>query len=226
MVENKSIFWQALIFTLVIFVLGLIFGFFVESFRTDRVVSNLQGSETSLLDEQLRSKIVGESNISCDLAKSSLFTFADRTYSEALKLENYGAASKFSNDMLNTLHKRYDLLRMMMWLESINLKERCGNFHAIVYFFDYEPQKVGLSAEQNFFSGLLTDLKNRHPAEILLIPIASNLDTSSIELAMEDYNITRVPSILIDEKKIVDGVITLEELENITFSGDKLKKFK
>lgn len=113
-----------------------------------------------------------------------------------------------------------------MWLESIKLKARCGDFHTIVYFFDYEPQKVDLSAKQNFFSGLLTDLKNRHPGEVLLIPIAANLDTSSIELALEHYGVDKIPSILVDEKISVEEIITLEEFENITLSGDKIKTFK
>ncbi|MEM4271633.1 MAG: hypothetical protein QXD13_00900 [Candidatus Pacearchaeota archaeon] len=218
MVSSKHAFWIALVFTIIVFIVGLIFGYFLESSRSSKVELALLGSEADILDEQLRSRIISESNVCCDLAKESTFAFADRVYEEALKLEQYDSSSKFDKETLEALHKRYDVLRMMLWMESIKLKERCDNFEILVYFFSYKGDDIKVKAEQSFFSRLLIDIKNAHPDEILLIPIASDLNVSSVDLTLKQYNISKTPSILINEKKVVSEVIKIEEMEDLIFS--------
>ncbi len=218
MVNNKHAFWQALIFTLIVFAIGMIFGYFVESSRTDSAQLALMKSEASFLDEQLRGTIIESANLSCNLAQKSTFTFADRIYNEALKLEQYDSVSKFDRDTLHVLHQRYDLLRMVLWLEANKLQTRCGGFHIITYFFVYDPQDVDLRAKQAFFSRLLTDVKEKNGDSILLIPIAANLDLASVELANAYNNVSSTPAILIDSKKVIQKVVTAEELEKMIFS--------
>jgi hypothetical protein len=215
---DKHVFWQALIFTVIIFIIGLIFGYFLESYRADRIELDVMGSEINMLDEQIRGTIASSSNVSCDLAIKSTFAFADKVYGEALKLEKYDAASKLDKDALSIIHKRYDLLRMMLWQESIKVRKRCGGFHIIVYFFKYDSENVELRAEQSFYSRLLTDIKNKHPAEVLLVPIAANMDIASVDLAKASYGISKLPAILVDEREVVSSIITLDELEKIVFS--------
>ncbi len=219
--ESKSVFWQALIFTVVVFAAGLILGYYLESSRATSLEINLLGSEINLLDEQMRGKIISESNLSCKLAIESTFSFADKIYGEALKLERYGAASKFTKEIMLILHRRYDLLRVMLWSESITLKRRCGNIHTVVYFFDYDSEDVEIQGRQEFFSRMLMDVKSRNPNKILLIPIAANLDLAAVELATENYNIKDSPSILIDESIVVSDIVTLEEMENFILFGNK-----
>jgi hypothetical protein len=209
---DKSVFWQALVFTIIVFSIGLIFGFFMESWRADKSESSLMTSEINLLDEQIKSGLIRDSNISCELAKSSVFAFADKIYAEALNLEKYDSRTKFEREIMILLHKRYDLLRMMLWSEAVSLKDRCSGFHTIVYFFDYDSQNIETKAKQDFYSRMLVDLKNRNPSKVLLMPVAGNLDIASVNLAMESYNLD-APAILIDEKTAVSEIITLEELE-------------
>ena len=218
---NKSVFWQALIFTILIFGAGLVFGYYLESSRASNVELNLLGSEVNLLDEQMRARVVEESNLSCDLSKQSLFAFADKIYEEVLKLERYDSSAKFDRETLMALHKRYDLLRTMLWFEGIKLRERCGGFHNVIYFFNYASDNVETRARQGFFSRLLEDVKKESPNEILLIPIASNLNLASVEIAMKSYNVDDAPSILIDEKKIVEDIVTLDEIKGHIFSSSK-----
>jgi predicted thioredoxin/glutaredoxin len=61
------------------------------------------------------------------------------------------------------------------------------------------------------------DTKNKNGDAILLIPIAANLELASIELATINNNVTQIPSILIDSRKVVDKVVTFDELEKIIF---------
>lgn len=221
MVSNKSAFWQALILSSFIFGLGIILGFFLEGSRADKIELNVMKSEISVLDEQLRNRILEDSTISCALGFESTFSFADDIYDEAVKLEKYDAASKFRS-MLKVVHTRYDLLRMQVWADALYLKKNCStDIHTIVYFFQYDTEDVDIKAQQTTFSRLLVDLKEQYPGEILLIPIAANLDLNSVELAMQVYKIKKTPSILIDEQEVVDEIVTFEALENLVFQSNK-----
>ena len=61
MVNSKHAFWQALIFTIIIFIIGLIFGYFVENSRSNGAQVTLMQSEASFLDEQIRGTIIQNS---------------------------------------------------------------------------------------------------------------------------------------------------------------------
>lgn len=216
--KNKGAFWKALVFTVIVFGFGLIVGSFFENSRVDSVERSLINSELNLADEQVRNNLIENMNLSCDNIKRSTFDFADRIYAEAVQLEEYDAATKFTGS-LKVLHKRYDLLRMMLWSESVNVKKRCGNdFHTVVYLYNYEVDDVNKKALQSSFSRILIDLKNNHPDDILLIPMAVNLNVDSINLAVSPYEFGDYPAIVIDENKTITELVDYEVLEKAVFS--------
>lgn len=224
MVKSKNAFWQALIFTILIFGTGLLIGFFVEEGRSDSINEVLMTSEINLLDQQIRTSALSQFEINCAISKQSTFEFADRIYEEALQLERFDASAKFTNT-LEILHKRYDLLRVLLWIESKNLKENCNtDFHTLVYIYEYEPESLETEALQASTSRLLTDVKNVHPDEILLIPFAGNLEIESVNLILEQYEIKTLPAIIIDEKEVVTEQITLTELEDLIFRNQNSDK--
>jgi len=213
MVGSKSAFWQALVFTIFIFLIGLFLGFLVENSRVNTVEASLYNSEINLLDQQVRDNVVGSFNVSCSVAKNELFKFADSIYNEASQLEKYDGASKFEN-ILPIVHKRYDLLRVMLWSESRELTVKCpGSFHRVVYLYDYGVDDVDKRGLQAFYSRLLVELKQNNGDNVLLIPIAVNLNISSLDVLKNSYNVTKTPAILIDEKKLITEVPTMDELQ-------------
>ena len=204
MVNSKHAFWQALVFTVIVFGIGVLIGFSLEGYRFDKSQLNLINSEINILDEQVRNRIVEDFNVSCELAKESLFVFADDIYQEALQLEDYDSASKFTNSLF-VLHKRYDLLRTILWAEAVKLKKDCEeDFHTVVYLYNYGVVDIDVRSRQLFYSRLLFDLKQKDPDNVLLIPIAINMNLASVDLAVENYGVEKFPSILIDENEIVD----------------------
>ncbi len=222
MVSTKHAFWWALIFTILIFTIGIILGFVLENNRSDKVQLAMINSEINLLDQQVRTRTIGEFNINCEQSKSSAFTFADKIYEEASQLELFDSSAKFTSD-LRTLHKRYDLLRIILWMEAISTKEECNNFHTIVYLFEYAPEDTQKKAVQASTSRLLLDIKKAHENEILLIPIAGNLDIESVNLIKEKYGISEMPAIIVDEKTLISEKTTFEELENKIFNSTEEK---
>jgi hypothetical protein len=221
MVNDKNAFWQALVYTIAILAIGFTIGFFFEGVRSDNLQGIYANSEINLMDEQLRAQIANELNISCSIAIKNEFEFADRIYWEATKLENADYATKFSGS-LKILHKRYDQLRTILWLEAINIKKRCNaEFHTLVYIYDYEPKDLNQKALQLSMSKELLDIKNKHSDEVLLIPIAGDMDLESLNLILDSKDINKLPAIIIDENRKFENLETLSEIETIIFESNK-----
>ena len=72
-------------------------------------------------------------------------------------------------------------------------------------------------AEQAATGRLLRDLKEKNGDKILLIPLAGNLNISSIDIVMQKNKIQKLPAIIIDEKHVIDHLPTMEELESLIF---------
>ncbi len=216
----KHAFWQALVFTVFIFGIGLFFGFFVEQSRVTGAQLGLINSEVNVLDAQIRERALDTFAVDCELAVQSTFDFADTIYYEARTLEQYDNANKFP-DLLGALHRRYDLLRTMLWIEAVELKDRCDvDFHTVVYLYEYNTEDIDTSSYQAYYSRLLYDLKLAHPEEVILIPIAANSGLASLDLLVEQQDVSTLPAIVIDERTVVTTIITFDELETIVFESN------
>jgi hypothetical protein len=226
MANSKNAFWQALVVTIFVFIAGLVLGFYIELSNVSKSDFMIRSSEVDFLDQQIKvSQLSSQLNLSCESAKKNLFNFANEIYADALEFEKEGGQSKLTEEQREVLHKRYDLLRVNLWIESLELRNRCDdNFHVVLYFFDYSTKEVEVKSEQTVLSLVLMDLKNNHPDEILLLPIAANLNLGSVNIIKENYNISSSPSVIVDESLVIDSLVTLDELEQKIFSPEESKK--
>ena len=186
--NQKSVFLEALIITLFIFGVGILLGVFIESGRESQISELFLASDINLLDVKIQTEILNLKDINCGEAIKKNIEFGDKIYNDAKILERYEGASRIKNTLVQ-YHKKYDLLRTLLWLNSIKIKEKCGNgFHTLVYLYDYSPDELELKGKQAVFSNFLTDLKEEFGGSIILIPIAKNLDISSLDLLIKKYN--------------------------------------
>tara|TARA_Y100000310_G_C20704257_1_gene833401 strand:- start:2991 stop:3641 length:651 start_codon:yes stop_codon:yes gene_type:complete len=212
MKNNKIPFLTALIVALIIFWSGILIGIFFEDSRVAEITKFYSDSETSISDFELSSELIFSSNISCELLSKEGRIFADRIYKEAKKLENYDDANKITDRVVH-LHKRYDLLRTLLWKNIIKNKKDCeDSVDTIIYFYKYLTKDIGKISTQDIMSNYLIKIKKGNP-EIILIPIATDTGIVSIEILQEIYNVTEVPSILINEKYIIKELKDLSSIE-------------
>ena len=211
--NQKSVFLEALIITLFIFGVGILLGVFIESGRESQISELFLASDINLLDVKIQTEVLNLKDINCNEAIKKNIEFGDKIYNDAKILERYEGASRIKNTLVQ-YHKKYDLLRTLLWLNSIKIKEKCGSgFHTLVYLYDYSPDELELKGKQAVFSNFLTDLKEEFGGSIILIPIAKNLDISSLDLLIKKYNINET-SIILDEKIIVQNPSNFYEIEN------------
>ena len=205
-------FWKAFIFSTIIFIFGLNMGSFIENSTLDKLEKNVINSEVELYDSNIRSNVLEYYNISCEKAIENTFEIADKIYEEVKMLEELDKSSTIVEGF-DEVHKRYDLLRTQLWLDATNLKTNCqDNFNLIVYIYEYNSKKPQVISIQNLYEELTSEIKSNYESEVLLIPIANNMELNSLELLLENYNSVNQTSIIINNKYIIKGASNYEEI--------------
>jgi len=211
--NKKNVFWQALILTGVIFIFGLVLGMAFESSRLSKINEYYAIAEISLMDILALNSMIGLDDANCSILFNSNIEFADKIYEEALLLEKYEESGKMS-DSIKLAHRKYDLLRTFLWINTIKLKEKCQqNFSVIVYLYEYDPEELTKKATQIVWSRILFQLKQVKGNEIILIPIAINSDIESLDSLIEKYEFSDFPKIIIDNEYIISELSSIEEIK-------------
>ena len=215
MKSKWRVFFESLIFTLLILIIGFSIGFYIENSRMNTLIQDYKNFEVNALDLKLQeSYYTTMNNNSCSIALASNLIFADNIYNTGLALEKYETSNQISNnnDILNE-KKQYVLLKTELWMNSIILKNKCNNpFHTMVYVYSQYPS-LSEDSEQKAVSNILGAIKSEKGNEIILIPIAGDLNLDSVNLMLKSYNITGSPAIIIDEKYILTGFQSQQEIE-------------
>ena len=210
--SKHRVFAETLVLTVLILIIGFAIGFLVESGRINDATENYQNFEVKALDLQLQRDYFGTLNESnCNQAIRENLIFADNLYNEGLLIERYEQVNQINPEVL-TQKKIYVLLKTQLWLNSIKLKEQCSKAsHTVVYVYTQKPD-LTKEAEQSAMSKTLKEVKDELNNTIILIPIAGDLGLNSVEMQLRTYNINYLPSIIIDEKKVLEGFHNKEEI--------------
>jgi hypothetical protein len=211
--SRKHVFWEALFLTVVVFFFGMLIGVAFENSQLQKINEYYMQSEISLIDILAMNSITDVKNIDCEFLIESNLNFADKIYEEAVLLENYENAKKLTNG-IELAHKKYDLLRVFLWVDSMKILEKCGrSFSSVVYLYDAEPENLELKANQGVWSKILLDLKQLKEDEIVLIPIGVDGELESVNLMIKRFGIEELPVVVINNKYVITELSSVEDLE-------------
>ncbi len=210
-----GLFLEAGVLTLLILIVGFSIGFFVEQNRLNHILEDYKNFEVEALDLKLQNYYYQiMDSASCNEAIAQNLIFADKIYNQGLIIEKYEDAGELLKSSLLIEKKKQVLQKTELWLNSILLKKKCNNsFHTLVYLYTQTPNSAK-EAEQAAISKVLKEVKTEFGNKIILIPIAGDLGLDSVDLQRKVYNITSLPSILIDEKIALVGFQNKETIEN------------
>jgi hypothetical protein len=213
MKNQKSSFWQALVLTVAVFIIGIFLGIAYEGGKLDEINEYYALSEISLMDSLGLNKIVGSGQLGCEIMVDSNLDFADKIYTEALLLEKYDGSGKLTNN-LKVAHRRYDLLRTILWINTMEIPKECKNdLSVVVYLYEFQTEDLVKRATQKVWSRVLFDLKQEKGKEVLLIPIAVDSDIVSLDALLKRFEISKFPAVVIDEEHVIDQVSSVEDLK-------------
>lgn len=209
----KNVFWEAFLLAAIVFALGLLLGSAFEANRLEDINEFYSRSEISLMDVLALNSLVELEGSTCEVLMDSNVEFADKIYEEARLLERYDASERLS-DNFKLAHQRYDLLRTFLWINSIKIVDRCeGDFHTVVYLYEYESEDLIKRATQGVWSKILFDLKQKRGNEILLIPIAADTNLTSLNSLIKRFDISEFPVVVVNNEHIIQELSSVEDLE-------------
>ena len=211
----KRVFWEALILTALIFLLGFLAGLIFENKRVEVIEEYYIQSENSLMDIFALNNFASLNNISCGALISSNINFADRIYDEAKILEEYERTGKIT-DKMDVQHKKYDIMRTFLWINTIKTAEICedDSIHTVVYIYQFNINDLTEKATNSVWSKILVDLKETRGNEIILIPIAVDGNIIALNSILENYDVQQYPVLIIDNKYVINELSSVEEIEN------------
>lgn len=208
------VFIQALALTIIVFVIGMYSGVSLENSRFAAINNYQIQSETSLMDIMTLNNMVGVANVSCTQLKKANFNMLNKIYSDASILDTFKNSQRVGKN-LNDLHKKYDVLRAYLWIDSIKIKEKCGNnFNTIVYLYNNSQTDLTVKAEQNIWSHVLYQVKAENNNNTLLIPISVDSNLISIQPLLNSLNITSYPAVVINDKNVLYNISTKSDVES------------
>ena len=198
-----------------IFLAGLFLGMLIETKNSSKISNLYMQSEISLTDATASLRLAEDFDFDCETIRQSNIEFADRIYEEARLLEKYEESGKLT-DNIKSLHKKYDLLRTLLWIGNQKSLERCSNYNLIVYLYEYDTEDIIKEATQNVWSKIILDAKIQNE-NTLLIPIAADQNLTSLNLLIDEHNVTQLPALIINNDKVL---YELEGTNSITFLLD------
>ena len=212
--NKKRVFWEALILTILIFLLGFLAGILFENKRVEVIEEYYIQSENSMMDIFALNNFASLTNLSCDNLISCNINFANHIYDEAKILDEYEKAGKIT-DKMDIQHKKYDIMRTFLWINTMKTKEICKNDStpSIVYIYNFNTDDLTEKATNSVWSKILSDLKETRGNEIILIPIADDSNIIALNSILENYNIQQYPVLIIDNKYVIQKLSSVEEIE-------------
>ena len=210
--SKKHVFWQAFFLTILFFFLGLVLGVYLEQTRIDNINIAFYQSESSLYDSFALGKLLENPFVSCEDLKNASINFADKIYEEAKELERFESSNKLT-DSLKTIHGKYDLLRTLLWMNVIDIKENCGEIDTVVYLYEYNSDDLQIRSKQLVWSRILKDLKDERGDTLILIPIAADQGIVSLDYLIRTYGVREFPAVILNEENIFYDHKTVKELE-------------
>jgi hypothetical protein len=211
--KMKRVFLKTLALTLVVFIIGLYAGIFLDNLRLEEVKSRLTEIDNLWNDvrllESFTQRMIDNKSINCDILLKQNLIAGDKIYQEGQKVEEYEKANRFTPTII-VEKERYALLDLQFWLNSIDLKKLCnGNYSTVIYFYSQYNKTV----EQGFQDRVLFDLKQECGPQIIYITFPADMGISTIEVIKNIYNIKKLPAIMINESVVLYIPSSMGEIE-------------
>lgn len=203
------------IITAMIFVLGVSIGFVLDEGRVSLIQSNLDDLKLEYENLRIQEDIYRTLNEdSCPLYRDRFVSLDQKASDLSEKFNSFTDINQFQQDKLSDLKNTYTLTNIDLWLQAVKLKTNCNyNITTVLYFYS-----IG-NCEECIAQGIvLDDLKMQNPKNLMIFAIDYNTELNVVGLLKENFNITRVPYMIVDESESYDGFINKSNLSRILYS--------
>jgi len=199
------------IITVLIFGLGLVLGILLDDYRYKVVEDVNMEQEIKYLSLQSQYLYLNsfDSYNNCPVLSGALKNTVEDLSNSLSQVVASEEGKKISDARKNLIMRRYLLDNLRYWLLAKESKDKCNlDIVPILYFYSSDCSSCPNQGT------ILTYFKKLFGEQVLVFPI--NLDfrnqETMVDIVLEQFNITKYPTIVIDNKKY-EGVVMKEQLQ-------------
>lgn len=197
---NTRLYVVAGVITVVVFVLGLLLGIVIENERVNVIKSREREHTINFDSLQLQYLYISsllERNGSCPAISTSLNRYINATEKSRMELESYIDKNIMHGNEFELLKREYMIAQLNYWIMSKKTKAICGSDFVTVLYF--HSKRCDRCDDQGF---VLDYFKKMLGDRLLVFTIDAEFSVEpNIPLLVDTYNITQMPTLIIDEKK-------------------------
>lgn len=216
---SKRLYVVAGIITVLIFLLGILFGIIIDYERVNAVEDLYQTYDLDYRSLQLQFSllnVLGEESESCSAFEIAMNSAVSELIDSLERIEAYKEVSSSQQQQFEVLQRRYILDNIRYWLVVKEARSKC-DIKKLPILYLYSADNCDICPNQGV---ILTYFKKKYGEDLLVFPINTDLATNEpvINFVLSNYNITKYPSIVVGDKKY-EGVVSQERLGPIICSG-------
>jgi len=200
------------IITFLIFALGVTLGLVFEDYRYNVLEDVNDEQEIKYLSLQLQYLFINsEGDSNCPILATTLKETVTDLSDSLSEVISYEEEKKVTDKKKISIQRRYALDNIRYWLLATQSKKRCDlDIVPILYFYTQ-----GCSSCPNQGT-VLTYFKKVFGEKVLVFPINLELREKEpmVEIIIKRFNVTKYPTIVIDEQKY-EGVVQQDELQEV-----------
>ncbi|MFH1125644.1 MAG: hypothetical protein V1703_00830 [Candidatus Altiarchaeota archaeon] len=186
----RNIYLTAAFFSLLLYLLGVFSGLFIEKSMTDYTEARIYSLQRNL--ENLQLEYAYLSIIGKELTCEQLSSLVGASTQEVWKL---GKELDENDPRFEEIRRDYALLSTKAWILNSYVKDRCNSDAVVLLYFYSVPCEECI--QQGY---ILDELREEYKNRLLVFVLNSDLDEPIVNTLKITYNIQKTPAIIIDEK--------------------------
>ncbi len=206
---NKKPYIIAGIFSFLIFFLGFSLGFSILNLQLESLRTEMDRNELDIRNLQLELIFLNtlDNETFCSYLNDRIYQIEKNIGELGKKVVN---PEKFNEEYFDIIRRRYSVSLIQDWLLSKELINRCNVTRInVLYFFK-------INCDPCIYQGYALDylVEKNKEENIKVYALDKDLDEPIIQLLVKKYNITRAPTLVINDKKY-EGFQNKEKLKEI-----------
>lgn len=212
----KRVYVQAGVLSLFVFLIGIMVGIWIDNYRLGGIRSALSEADINSYDARLLNSYLQRFGKEyCDVALEQNLAYNNKIYEEGRKIEDKINANIFTPEVQQEW-RRYTLLQTQFWLNSVELKEKCGfDYHTVVHLSRQKNTTTAEEINNKVQASVLLDLKEKCGSKMMLIPITADTDLIVVEAVAKQFDVSEYPAVIIDESFVFQGVTTGDKINEL-----------
>ncbi len=195
---RPGIILSSLFLTMLIFAFGILLNYGMDFIRIDTIASVMSQHEldtTAYVAEQEFTDSFGGNR--CEAMGTRIAQLKEEIRKVGADLGSYSSFSFFKKKDYDYLKRKYFLLELRFLTLIEQLNQECNRpYLSIIFFYEIDDD---VSERQGF---ILADLSKDYEQEIVILSLDKDYqDEPLVRLLAAKYNITRAPTIIIDNEK-------------------------